>query len=263
MKNLSTKENNYSLHNLEHYKKELDNDLTYIVNKISELILEYIKYIIENIKLKKNVFSKFIIIRGLDTIMHVFNYILFYTKNIELTYFHCQKSFYFYVEFVGQISDEEKMFLQLNSRDAANYVYKKTIFEINNEIKKNNESISEKTKLKLDIINKYIEIYKTHIYKLINDDYTNNEHFVIIETIFKKLNLLNDKSYINLYYKITEDLYYKLYNNDIFFNIQLLIVKKFIKTPELFVNYKEKILSEEFEEKITEIPNKFLTWFIN
>ena len=101
-----------------------------------DLIIEYSHFISENIKVKNSSFSRFIIIRGLDTITNVFLHILNATKNIELTYFHCQKSFYFYVEFVGQISDEEKSFLQLTSRDATTYVYKKTVFDINSEFKK-------------------------------------------------------------------------------------------------------------------------------
>ena len=137
MKTLANKEVNYSLHNNENFKKELEPEISDITKKLSELFIDYFKFIIENIKFKKSNFSRFIITRGLDTIINVFNHILFYTKNLDVTYFHCQKAFYFYVEFIGQISEDEKMFLQLSSRDATTYVYKKTIFEINNETKKN------------------------------------------------------------------------------------------------------------------------------
>lgn len=136
MKTFSNKEVNYSLHNNENYKKELDYEISEIIEKISQLFMDYFKFITENIKLKKTNFSRFIITRGLDTLVNVFNHILFYTKNLDVTYFHSQKAFYFYAEFVGQISEDEKMFLQLSSRDATTYVYKKTIYEINNDIKK-------------------------------------------------------------------------------------------------------------------------------
>ena len=114
--NISNKDNNYSLHNLENYKKNIDTDIAEVTEKYYKLLLEYYKFIIENIKIKNENLTRFIIIRGLDTITNVFNNILYYTKNIDMTYFHCQKSFYFYVEFVGQISEDEKMFLQLTSR---------------------------------------------------------------------------------------------------------------------------------------------------
>ena len=144
MKIIIDKEANFSLHNNENYRKELEPEIRDILKKISELFINYFKFITGNIKLTKSNFSRFIITRGLDTIINVFNNILFYTKNLDLTYFHCQKAFYFYVEFVGQISEDEKMILQLTSRDATTYVYKKTIFELNNYIRKNNEYIYDK-----------------------------------------------------------------------------------------------------------------------
>ena len=57
-----------------------------------------------------------------------------YTKNLEITMHHCKKAYCYYVEFIGQIGDDNHSFLQLNSKDATLFVYKKTIFEINNNI---------------------------------------------------------------------------------------------------------------------------------
>ena len=101
MKSIAANKDNYSLHNSENYKTALDCDVSEVVKRYSFLIVEYFKFITENIKIRNAGLSKFIIIRGLDTITHVFIHILSSTKNINLTYFHCQKSFYFYVEFVG------------------------------------------------------------------------------------------------------------------------------------------------------------------
>ena len=136
-------DNNYSLNNSENYRKTIECSLGEVTKKYGDLLIEYSNFISENIKVKNTSFSRFIIIRGLDTITNVFLNIFNATKNIDLTYFHCQKSFYFYVEFVGQISDDEKTFLQLTSRDATTYVYKKTVFDINNEFKKQNEIITD------------------------------------------------------------------------------------------------------------------------
>ena len=197
MKIIIDKEANFSLHNNENYRKELEPEIRDILKKISELFINYFKFITGNIKLTKSNFSRFIITRGLDTIINVFNNILFYTKNLDLTYFHCQKAFYFYVEFVGQISEDEKIILQLTSRDATTYVYKKTIFELNNDIRKNNEYISDYTRLKLDIINSYIDLYKTLLLKLINNDFLNNEKLISIENIYNKLNNISNKSKIS------------------------------------------------------------------
>ena len=143
-----TVNNKYSLHDTENFNKELTVTPNEVMVKYSDLLSEYTKFIIENIKIKNPNYSKFIIIRGLDTITHVFTTILYYTKNLDITYYHSQKSFYFYVEFISQISEAEKLFLQLSSRDAATYVYKKTLFDLNNNVLKT--QCSNETKLKFD-----------------------------------------------------------------------------------------------------------------
>ncbi len=263
MKSFANKEMNYSLHNSDNYKKELDTEITDVVQKISQLFIDYFKFIIENIKLKKSTFSRFIIIRGLDTIVNVFNYILLYTKNIDLVYFHCQKAFYFYVEFVGQISEDEKMFLQLTSRDATTYVYKKTIFEMTSDIKKNNEEVSDYTRLKIEIINAYIDIYKTLLLKIINDDFTNVKNLENIQLIYKKLNGLTNKTNLKHLNQIIELLYNRIENSEYFFDVCLLIVKKFTKKQEVINNCFNKFLSEEFKDKLEDTSEKFAAWLMS
>ena len=134
------------------------------MNKFIELVIEYLKFIYENIKIQNLSYSKFIVIRGLETITNVFSITLYYTKNIDLTYFQCQKSFYYYIEFIGQISEEQHTFLQLNSRDAITYVYKKTFFEINNDVRKNMLPPTKENMKKFDLTNEYIKIYIYIIY---------------------------------------------------------------------------------------------------
>ena len=272
MKILSNKEVNYSLQNNEIFKKELDYEIGDITEKISELLFNYYKFIIGNIKLKKLKYFKFIIIRGLDTILHVFNFILFYTKNLDITYFHCQKAFYLYVEFIGQISEDENIFLQLSSRDATTYVYKKTIYEISGELKKINEQISNNTRIKLDIINYYIKLYKTLLLKLINTDFTNegneNENENSIQKIYKQLiniNLINtsNKPKIKLLNDIIEKFYYELSDITYFYDVSSLLIKKFCKNEIIVDNFLNKFLSDEFSIKKLESPDNFVSWFIS
>jgi len=260
------KEVNYSLHNIDNYNKELDTNVYEITNKYSGLLMEYFKFIIENIKLKKQKLARVIIIRGLDTITNVFLNLLLYTKNIDITYFHCQKSFYFYVEFVGQISEDEKMFLQLSSRDASTYVYKKTIFEINNEFKKINDNITENSKTKISIINSYINIYRTYMYKIIYDNNfnTNGKLLHCFEVLTDKLNsIIVDSKKIKMLENITDKLYDSISDCQIFLNINILIVKKFIKNQEILNNCEKKFIIEEFTNKINDSPDKFVNWLIN
>ena len=259
----SLKDTNYSLHNIENYKKQLDYEIGFITNKYVELIIEYYKFIVENIKIKNKDLSKFIITRGLNTITSVFLNLLLYTKNVDITFFHCQKSFYYYVEFIGQISEDEKMYLQLTSRDATIYVYKKSIYEINGDLKKINNSINNETKEKFNIINHYVEIYKTFLYKLIYNN--NNIDPILIGDIEKIALQLNSMTINTTKIKMLENIIHKLHlyieDNDIFFYIIHQLVKKIIKKQDNINKYYLKINTDEFGEKINEHIDKFTSWF--
>lgn len=245
----SNGDNNYSLSTIENFKKKIDCDVNVVAQKYSDLIIEYFKFIFENINIKNSNFSKFIIIRGLDTITHVFTNILYYTKNIDLTYFHCQKSFYFYVEFVGQISEDEKTFLQLTSRDATTYVYKKTIFEINNEVKKNIESQANfsETNDKFQIINLYINIYKTMLYKIINSEnlIKNFTYIDVLNDIFRKLNKIKlKKENIIVINNIFDKFYFIINDNEKYFETIQNIIKK-IKNLDFLNKYEKNMYNED------------------
>ena len=260
----TNKDNNFSLQNLDNYRKNIDSVTSEITEKYYMLIAEYFKFITENIKVKNSNFSKFIITRGLDTITNVFNSIFYYTKNIDLTYFHCQKSFYFYVEFVGQISEDEKMFLQLSSRDATLYVYKKTIFEINNECKNTCES-SKLLNDQIAIINGYINIYKTLVYKIIQSDVLtkNNLYIETFEKICKKINKTNLNNENVVLLNTIMDKFYFIISNDIDYFFE--IVQEFTKKMKMshLKKYEKKMSTEEISEKLLETPDKFVSWFLS
>ena len=251
------KDNNFSLHNLENYKKHIHSDTSEITEKYHMLIAEYYKFITENLKIKNSSFAQFIITRGLDTITNVFTNIFYYTKNIDLTFFHCQRSFYFYVEFVGQISEDEKMFLQLSSRDATMYVYKKTIFEINDEIKKNHTvNVNDQ----FMIINSYINIYKTFLYKIIQP--SNQTSIDIFEKVCKKVNKTNlNNENVVLLNNIIDKLYFGIDNTDYFFDT----IQEFFKKmkPIHLKKYEKNMSSEEITEKLNETPEKFVCWLMS
>jgi hypothetical protein len=265
---------NYSLQNIENYNKNIDSNLSEIMENYSFIIIGYLKYIMKTIQFKKNKIIKFIILRGLNTISHVFKYILYYTKNINITCFHCEKAFYFYVEFVTQISEDDKVFLQLTSRDAINYVYKKTIFEINNDLKKNIILESIETKIKFDLINIYINIYITLTEKITSSDlFYNDDYIVFIETIENIMNQINNSN-LNLqqvifFESIINILTHKITDINVFFDIILRLTKKIIKEPtviELIINkLKNNVLDFTKIETDDLIKNskKFITFISN
>lgn len=267
MKTQINTENTYSLHNVDNFNKTLDTNVNDIMDKYTELIIEYLKFIYENIKIQNLTYSKFIVIRGFETITNVFSIVLYYTKNIELTYFQCQKSFYYYVEFIGQISEEQHTFLQLSSRDAITYVYKKTIFEINHDLKKNILPSTKENMKKFDLINEYIKIYKILILKIINIDLKLNIMDIGLDNFKTCCNKLNnvkidiDNLYIlGLVIVILDN---KINNIGIFFEIVISYLKKVNKKTDIIKKSKEKIDSEDFNLYIEGSSDKFIFWLTN
>jgi hypothetical protein len=265
MKSQLNPENTYDLHNKDNFNKTLDISLNDVINKYSELVIEYLKFIYENIKVQNLTYSKFIVIRGLETITNVFSIILYYTKNIDLTYFQCQKSFYYYVEFIGQITEEQHTFLQLNSRDAITYVYKKTIFEINNDFKKNMLPLTKENEKKFDLINMYIKIYKILLLKIINTDSKINT--INIDNFKNSCNKLNntkiDIDNLCILESLISILDNKINNIEKFFEIFLLYLKKINKKTDIIKKSKEKIYLDDFNLYIEESSDRFISWITN
>ena len=173
----------YSLNNKENYKNNNLFSINDVLNKYNLLIYDYLKFIKE--KTKSISYNKFIIERGLETITHVFNLILYYSNNLDMSYYHSQKSYYFYIEFVEQIRGDQNIFLKLNTKDACMFVYKKTIFEIPSDIKiYYDDSICE-------ILNNYQIIIKLLISKMNENQLKTIEN--ICNEFIKKINgeLLN------------------------------------------------------------------------
>lgn len=188
-------QNNFILNNPDNYKKKLDYLWKEIIDKYLEVIMEYIKYIFENIKIKKINLSKYIIIRGLDTLTHVFRFLLYYTKNLSMTFYNTQRALYYYVEFIDQISEEEVSYLKLTSNDAILYVYKKTIYQINEKHRNTMNNLKENDQKLFDLLNEYIYMFKTIIIEFIyENDWNPPNHLQInknIEIIYKNSKNIN------------------------------------------------------------------------
>lgn len=276
--NTSTSISQYSLQNGDNYYNEIHGTMDDILNKYKMLIFEYLSFIMENIAIKKKhtSYHTFIIMRGLDTITHVFINMLYYSKNVDMAYYHGQKSFYFYVEFVCQISDDSHSFLQLTSRDATIFVYKKTIFEM---IKKDKNTTSNvQDILKINILENHVKFIKNMIFFLIN-----NNDFALPQTkyiITKMDNILqyfnNNYSKPNIYvYNIihffietitSNDLIFvNDYNNESYFMLMEAFLKKYLKKPhsqDSDAKIKNKLSGATIAIKLQEGHTKFINWLL-
>ena len=225
--------NNYILSNSENYNKELSETSLDVFIKYINLINEYIIQCCENLYVKNINYNRYIIKKGIETLSHIFNILLLYTMNLELTYHHCQKCLFYYIEFIGQTSGENN-FLQLTLKDSALFVYKKTIFEINND-HKNSFVISEKDNLKVEMINYLIKIYNGLLYLLIDKhNFSIDNKSSILKEISNNIQKITNRI-VNLFFTTKDK-----ENKDLSIIKQLKVIDYFIeciKNKEIEINF--------------------------
>ena len=214
---------NKNILNVDNYNMNIDNTSA-ILKEYNILLNEYLSHIVKHLIIKDNVHYSFVIMRGFDLFKNIFVMLIHYTKNLELVAHHLRKSYLYYTEFIGQVGEDSNSFLQLNSKDACLFVYKKTIYDINEEFKKKYEMnyeeknlffhLKEKVYLITNVIKlicsnsiekdnkfigedneKYIKSLKLFMLKILNDIIKINKKDVY-EKIFLFIDYINNKNLI-------------------------------------------------------------------
>ena len=156
-----------SIQNTNNYNISFQDNYSTIFSKYMLIINEFLKHYHDNIYIQNQIYSNYIIIRGILAINRIFSILLLYTRNLDIVYHNCQKAYIYYIEFMGQIGEDNHSFLQLNSKDATLFIYKKTIFDINNDIRKDYVP-NELSTLLINRVDIFILIYNTTLFRLIN-----------------------------------------------------------------------------------------------
>jgi hypothetical protein len=269
------KDKSTNIFEIKNYNKRLDKDDKDVLQKFCSLVNEYLFHITENILIQNRDYYIFIVIRGLTTIKHIFNVLLLYTKNTDLAVYHTKKAYLFYVEFIGQIREDNNSYLQLNSKDATLFVYKKTIFEINNEYRKK-FILEDNEKILFSYIENFTAILSQIFEEVINNNnYKGDTKMSYMMYIQKMTNRITDKIImldkplkekndickIYLQYK---NLFKSKGNIDecLFFNLSNLFFKKIQNNKKLTMNnMNKKMYSAECEKKLfNDTPLKFTNW---
>ncbi len=266
----------FSLANYENYKSQFNKTSTEIFAQYTGLVSEFLVQSTENIYMRNVDYYKYVICKGIETISHVFKMLLLYTKNLDLVSHHCHKSNYYYVEFIGQIGDDHHSFLQLNSKDAALFVYKKTIFDIDQTFRKD-FSASIKTSDVLNNINILLKIYINLFSKIVSvttlDTSGNLSLLNFTDLNIKKVS----KILLNLSIDLTESEYYNmLVIVDYFISSLNMDVINILPYIELFSkklrkmqdftleNLKSKLLHKNNCNKLNSMTHtKYVNWLFN
>jgi hypothetical protein len=193
--------NNYNIDDVNNYNSSLEEKETLLFLKYVGLIHELIECSSESLNgIHNKEYLKHMIITGITNTSYIYSFLLLYTNNLELTVYHTQKAILYYIEFVSQIGDGTHNLLKLNTNDATLFVYKKTIFEINEDYRmcfvekqKNND--------KLKILAKFNDIYNHIVVEMI-------EGYHFIDTMNKDDNSMTElqKVLFTKVYKIVETL---------------------------------------------------------
>ncbi len=228
-----------SLQHTDNYNTSLQNTerecFTHYVKLIQYFLLDFNKKIVYQNKDKQHD----ICVKGIQTIAHIFIFTLMYSNNIDLTVESTQKGYNYFIEFVSQMGEDGNI-LNIGLIDAIIFTYKKTIFDIPLDIKKDFKECNAI----IPFIKKYIDIYNNIFinYSNITDTKPVNSDFLIpiyesiIQLPFLSSDLDTIETVVNrLDSKVTSLIY-------------LCVVDQFIKYI-LKSNNKSKISCKKIETK--------------
>jgi len=205
-----------------------------------------------------------------------------YTKNLELTIYQCKKALYYYIEFIGQISDVslQHSYLQLNSKDATLFVYKKTIYDINNIYRKK-FTLEDNEQEILNSISNIIMLFNSNLFNLLQKErlkYEKKESIIqfaleksasIINKILNNgnLSLIDKKTELSLF--VFQN--FQAYDIDTikYSNICEIFVKKLRKYKdkksllEMKSRVKEKLNDNKSIKNLNEMsPLRYINWLL-
>jgi hypothetical protein len=236
-----------SLSNSENYYNNLS------VN-VNEILLQQLNILEEYIKNMNDIFhinnknKLYIIIKGIETIFHIYQQILYYTNNHKLAYYYSHKSIYLYKEYNSQINDDSNSFLNLTTRDAIIYIYKKTIFEIKPNLLKKDET--NKQKEIFDILflhNNIIKLLLSLLYK----EYDENMKSAYLKLINNIISYqLNYSNYNSLFFftNLLFDHFLDYYTNEEIIESIDKFCKKINKQSIMREDLNKKLINQEFKQ---------------
>jgi hypothetical protein len=233
----------FNLTNSNNYNSRIEANHISIITSYNKIILEYI----QNITTNKKKFSENILIKGMDTISHTFKYILYYTKNMELTSYHAEKALFLYIEFIDQITDDQNMFVILSCKDACVYVYKKILTELNKSYYKQNETEITDDAF-FTYLHDYIYLSNESIHFLIHN--TTNED-INNDVVNQYLQLISICIFSKYQMKIITSISMYLINNKISVSKYLQFTGQFVKK---IINYEHLVLDKIYKN----ISNLFM-----
>ena len=175
-----------------------------IINQFIILLKDYFTRLISS-KLNEVSYNNYFQI-GIHAFIRVFEYILFQTKSLEKAHIYSEKSQILFLEYLEQI--QESGYLQeMDVNDIVLFVYKKTIFKINEQENEadiiNNMMTLSDTSVNFDEKNYhtlFVDLQKTAdvLFYWDNNYITNQNRLDITQRFFETWYLLSENEYLLL-----------------------------------------------------------------
>ena len=177
--------------------------------------------------------------------------------NIDLAIDYTQRASFYYVEFIHQLGDEQSI-LGLGPKDATLFAYKKTIFEIPDDIESNNTNSA--------FINSVIKIttFYNNIISYIIENAIDNEKESIpsltkgICSNISSYDCFHDKASAICIF--SEYLMSKEFKDTEIIQILDLFTKMLIKHNITEEEINKKLLNHSFDTNLSNNPTKFMKW---
>ena len=256
------------IQNVDNYNTTFKDTCTTIFAKYMLIINEFLKHCIDNVFIQNKAYYVYVVKKGITTLTNVFKFLMLYTKNLDIMYHNCQKSYIYYIEFIGQIGEDNHSFLQLNSKDATLFVYKKTIFEISNDIRKDIEN-SKEDNIFIENVDSLMQIYNTIFFKYIEKNettdvlkFTNTE---LQNTMQKIIKVLIDQNIENVENKINSmEIFVTHFKHENILDHLEPFIKKIKKKSEIdLLKLKHALLDEDNDNTTNPInPIKYINSII-
>lgn len=175
-----------------HYLGSIDVCVASMLTAYSILIQLYLTEINAYITNITPNLKRHVIICGVETFKNVFSTTMLYTRNLMVTCQTTRHAMSLFFEFISQITNGQFNHIQLSIRDIVLFVYKQTLFKMNDQIKLAHITTSQDKEYHSCLI-KYTSIVNTFITHFLPDVIDDNQLCVIgdyIELVNKYLSKL-------------------------------------------------------------------------
>jgi len=247
----------YNINNKEQRYSEKQNTINEVFVKHTELINAYILHFMENIYIQKRETYNYIIKKGISTITHVLNLMFMKSYNIDLAIDYAHKASFYYVEFISQLGEDQSI-LGLGPKDATLFAYKKTIFEIPDDI----ETCEANTEF-FDNLTKIINYYNNIVTYIIENKETDDNNSIFSLTKGIVTNISNYETFENkasVLYIFTEYLFNRQMKYQELLPIIELFTRMLMKHNINETDINKKLLHQNCETNLSSNPTKFMKW---